>query len=350
MDRDRRAGADPVHAVDVRGREAQRLARAQPRAGWRRESARRSSTSAPRATASAPFDSSWSWKPVSWSSPLQQMSQTSTRSSRQRQLDDALAGVVAHPGGPGAGRRGEVVDERAQPLGSSGSPATGRVGQDVRDDHAATSWGTAGAPGWRRARVGARLRRAPAAGRRPGGRSRARGRRRPRPRRHGADGRGAVRRRVEEHAAGRAARGSTPREASRSACSGARPASIAKQARRRGCAGRAQARERQPGGLHLGDVGRQRRPPRRVARPRGRGRCPRGRAGVHEERGAALLEQREEGRAARDALRAGEGERGQAQADAAPVELAASSAGSGSARLAAAQAPSAGGRSSAPAC
>ena len=60
----------------------------------------------------------------------------------------------------------------------------------------------------------------------------------------------------------------------------------------------------EPRRLHLGDVRRHRRPPGGKPGPRGRGRSPRGRAGVHEERRGPRLEQAEERGAQLDAPRA----------------------------------------------
>ena len=81
MQRDRRLGADVLDAVDVGGLEENA-----PPAGTTRElgdepSTSRSSRTLPEMTATAPEETSWSWKPVSCSS-IQQISHAATSSLR----------------------------------------------------------------------------------------------------------------------------------------------------------------------------------------------------------------------------------------------------------------------------
>ena len=280
---------------------------------------RRSSTSAPLTTANAPQETSWSWKPVSWSSPLQQMSQTSTRLVGPQELEDPRLGVVAHARDPEPGGPGQPLDEGAQVVRGEGARG-GREQGIERSDHASTSWGAKS----RAAPASSRTSPGPprgSAGRRrpPGGRSRRPGvrARPPRPPRRSRAARTTTCRR---RAAGRRAPQATP---ARGQALGVQR----REARQHGEAG-AQAgmrrahpgAERHPGGVDLRDVRGQRRPPVGRAPPRGGGGAPRGRAGVHEERRPALLERGEQGRAASRALGAAQGAGRQAEADEALVQ------------------------------
>ena len=82
VDRDRRLGARVLDAVDVRGLEGERAAGAEHARWAARRPASRSSRTLPATTATAPAETSWSWKPVSCSS-IQQISQAATLSSRR---------------------------------------------------------------------------------------------------------------------------------------------------------------------------------------------------------------------------------------------------------------------------
>ena len=106
MDRDRRLGARVLHAVDVDGSKENVLPGPSTRVLGSAPSRACPRATLPETTATAPAETSWSWKPVSCSS-IQQISQAATLSSRSS--SEYVRATV-------------VLDEVAQPLGFVARP------------------------------------------------------------------------------------------------------------------------------------------------------------------------------------------------------------------------------------